>query len=111
MEEDYPQNLLEFEDRFNTEAKCIEYLRALRWPEGYICPHCGEKSAWRTNRGLLHCIQCGPQTLVTAGTSAQQAMMIDPTPLRTLKGPALPILKGAANLNLDPIDEDRNHNI
>jgi hypothetical protein len=36
MEEDYPQNLLEFEDRFNTEARCIEYLRALRWPEGLI---------------------------------------------------------------------------
>ena len=41
----------------------------------------------------------------------QQAMMVDPAPLRTLKGPALPFLEGAANLNLDPIDEDRNHNI
>ena len=68
MEEDYPRNLLEFEDRFSTEARCIEYLRALRWPEGFICPHCGEKCAWRTNRGLLHCIQCGRQTSVTAGT-------------------------------------------
>lgn len=68
MEEDYPQNLIEFEDRFSTEARCIEYLRALRWPEGFICPHCGEKCAWQTNRGLLHCIQCGRQTSVTAGT-------------------------------------------
>jgi len=41
----------------------------------------------------------------------QQAMMVDPAPLRTLKGPALPFLERAANLNLDPIDEDRNHNI
>ncbi len=68
MEEDYPRNLLEFEERFSSEARCIEYLRALRWPEGFICPHCGEANAWGTNRGLLHCIGCGAQTSVTAGT-------------------------------------------
>lgn len=68
MEEDYPRNLLQFEERFNSEARCIEYLRALRWPEGFICPHCGEAGAWGTKRGLLHCIGCGAQTSVTAGT-------------------------------------------
>jgi len=68
MEEDYPKTLLEFEDRFSTEASCVEYLRALRWPEGFICPRCGAKDAWYTNRELLHCIQCGTQTSVTAGT-------------------------------------------
>lgn len=68
MEEDYPRNLLEFEERFSSEARCIEYLRALRWPEGFICPHCGEASAWGTNRSLLHCVGCGAQTSVTAGT-------------------------------------------
>jgi len=26
MEEAYPLNLLEFEDRFSAEARCIEYL-------------------------------------------------------------------------------------
>ena len=41
----------------------------------------------------------------------QQAMMVDPAPLKTLKGPALAFLEGSANLNLDPIDEDQNHNI
>ena len=41
----------------------------------------------------------------------QQAMMVDPAPANTLKGPALPFLEEADNLNLDPIDEDRDHNI
>lgn len=68
MEEDYPRTLIEFEKRFSTEARCVEYLRALRWPEGFICPHCGEKDAWQTNRGLFHCIKCEAQTSVTAGT-------------------------------------------
>lgn len=68
MEEDYPRTLLEFEDRFSTEAGCVDYLRELRWPEGFICPHCGTEDAWRTGRGLFHCSQCGVQTSVTAGT-------------------------------------------
>jgi transposase-like protein len=41
----------------------------------------------------------------------QQAMMVDPAPVSSLKGPALPFLEKANNLNLDPIDEDRDHNI
>jgi len=68
MEEDYPLTLLEFEKRFSTELGCIEYLQALRWPEGFICPHCGNGNAWRTARGQFNCSQCGVQTSVTAGT-------------------------------------------
>ena len=41
----------------------------------------------------------------------QQAMMVEPAPLSTLKGPALSFLEGVSNLNLDPLDEDRDHNI
>lgn len=41
----------------------------------------------------------------------QQAMMVDPAPAVTLKGPALRFLVGADNFNLDPIDDDRKHNM
>ena len=41
----------------------------------------------------------------------QQAMMVDPVPSHTLRGPALPFLQGMDNTNLDPIDDDRDHNI
>jgi hypothetical protein len=38
-------------------------------------------------------------------------MLVDPAPVGSLKGPALPFLAKTSNLNLDPIDEDRDHNI
>jgi ribosomal protein L37AE/L43A len=66
--EDYPRSLAEFEERFATEAACLEYLARLRWPDGFVCPQCGANRAWRTNRGLWSCQQCGVQTSVTAGT-------------------------------------------
>ena len=66
--EDYPGSLAEFEERFATEAACLEYLARLRWPDGFVCPQCGANKSWRTNRGLWSCQQCGVQTSVTAGT-------------------------------------------
>jgi transposase-like protein len=68
MDEDYPRSLEELEARFTTEAACLEYLGALRWPAGFVCPSCGGTQAWDTTRGLRHCRQCGTQTSVTAGT-------------------------------------------
>ena len=37
---DYPANLIEFEDRFRTEAECRAYLENVRWPDGFRCPQC-----------------------------------------------------------------------
>ena len=37
MEENYPRTLMELEERFSTEAACLEYLRKLRWPNGFVC--------------------------------------------------------------------------
>lgn len=68
MEEDYPRTQLDFEKRFNSEAACIEYLRSMRWPDGFICPRCAGRRAWQTRRGLFHCSGCAAQTSVTAGT-------------------------------------------
>lgn len=68
MEEDYPKTMLEMEDRFNTDAACLEYLRQLRWPEGFICPRCEGGEAWLVRRALYHCRQCSLETSVTAGT-------------------------------------------
>lgn len=68
MQEDYPKTLLEFEDRFNTEAACLEYLRQLRWPSGFVCPRCGAGEAWHTGRGFYRCRRCELEISVTAGT-------------------------------------------
>lgn len=69
--EDYPRTLLELERRFSAEQACRDYLFSLRWPEGFVCPRCGGRKAWRTDRGLWHCGQCQHQASVTAGTIFQ----------------------------------------
>ena len=69
--EDYPKNLLEFEERFSCEEACLEYLARLRWPEGFRCPRCQHHKAWLTKRKLFHCADCGYETSLTAGTIFQ----------------------------------------
>lgn len=68
MKEDYPRTLIEFEKRFSSESACIDYLMALRWPEGFRCPNCGADSSWKTARSQFHCTECGIQTTITSGT-------------------------------------------
>jgi len=69
--EDYPDTILEFEQRFATEVACLQYLAQLRWPKGFCCPRCGHGEAWIMKRGLYWCRQCNYQVSVTAGTIFQ----------------------------------------
>ncbi len=66
----FPRSLIEFQDRFATESACAEYLFERRWPEGFVCPGCGEGRAWllKTKAFTYECADCGRQTSVTAGT-------------------------------------------
>jgi transposase-like protein len=73
--EDYPRTLLELERRFATVEQCRQYLGALRWPEGFVCPRCGGRTAWPMSRGLWLCSQCRHQTSVTAGTIFQDSRL------------------------------------
>lgn len=71
-EEDYPKTFEEFIDRFQSEDDCIDYIKRLRWPNGFVCPRCRCAKAWKTSRYLMHCAQCGHQTSITAGTLFQK---------------------------------------
>jgi transposase-like protein len=73
MDEDYPDTLIEFEHRFGDDDACREYLCALRWPQGFVCPGCGGVDAWRMSRGLFLCQGCRRQASVTAGTIFQDS--------------------------------------
>lgn len=75
MSEDYPRTLSEFEQRFSSEEACRVYLAALRWPEGFVCPSCGERRAWMMGRGLWLCARCRRQTSVRAGTIFQDTRL------------------------------------
>jgi transposase-like protein len=73
MSEDYPRTVLEFERRFPDDAACRGYLFALRWPKGFVCPHCSGQAAWAMKRGLWLCRRCRRQVSVTAGTVFQDS--------------------------------------
>jgi transposase-like protein len=73
--EDYPRTLMELEKRFSTDQACREYLFALRWPHGFVCPRCGGQAAWAMTRGLWLCGQCRHQASVTAGTIFQDSRL------------------------------------
>src|ERR1700758_3803840 len=66
----FPKSLIEFQGRFATESACAEYLFARRWPEGFVCPGCGDGRAWllKAKAFTYECAACGRQTSVTAGT-------------------------------------------
>jgi len=67
---DFPRSLIDFQRRFGDEAACVRYLFAARWPEGFVCPGCGNGKAWelQTKAWTWECTGCGKQTSVTAGT-------------------------------------------
>lgn len=58
----------------NDESRAREYLESIRWPEGPICPHCGNsENVYELNGkahrpGLYKCADCRKQFSVTVGT-------------------------------------------
>src|SRR6476646_5927110 len=63
---------------FHDEAKAREALETVRWPDGPICPHCGnsnpdliakiEGKKQSHRPGLYYCNECQGQFTVTVGT-------------------------------------------
>lgn len=64
-----PRTIVELQERFPSEEACWEFLREMRWPDGFVCPRCGgrESVAIRTRR-LEQCRSCRYQASLTAGT-------------------------------------------
>jgi transposase-like protein len=59
--------------RFTDRLAAAEYLESVRWPNGPICPHCGESERKpyplkSTTRKLYKCAACRKQYTVTVGT-------------------------------------------
>jgi transposase-like protein len=56
-------------EQFGSEAKCREYLEALRWPDAIMCPRCASAKISRIKeRNQFDCDACRYQFSVTAGT-------------------------------------------
>ena len=77
---DYPRTFEEMDERFRSEVECREYIRRLRWPDGFVCACCGNVGEpWVTSRGVFRCRACDTETSLTAGTVFQDTRK----PLRT----------------------------
>ncbi len=60
------------------ESACLDYLQWLRWPDGFRCPRCADRTGWQLSGGRWECAVCGRQVSVTAGTIFHRTR----TPLR-----------------------------
>ncbi len=64
----YPRSWEEFVAWFDHEEDCCDYLDWLRWPGGFVCPHCSGKLGWRRASGSWDCSGCSRIVSQTAGT-------------------------------------------
>src|SRR6202521_5287182 len=65
----FPKTLREFQSQFSSEEACQKYLASCRWPDGFVCPRCGNQSAYEFVK--LKRWQCTPfrhRVSVTAQT-------------------------------------------
>ena len=71
------RTLAEFQKEFPDEARCAVFLEARRWPDGFVCPACGEGRAvaLKSRPRLFECLDCGRQTSLTAGTAMHRSKL------------------------------------
>ena len=69
---DYPRTFEEMDDWFRSDDGCRDYIHRLRWPDGFVCRHCGViGEPWVMARGVFRCRACDGETSLTAGTVFQ----------------------------------------
>jgi len=62
-------SFFEWQRQFGSETDCLNYLKQMRWPNGFICPKCSCEHGYKlTTRDVFECRQCHKQTSVTADT-------------------------------------------
>jgi len=74
---DYPKSILEFQERFDTEEACEEYLYKMRWPDGFICPVCGDTEAYYIqSKRAFQCKSNRHQAYLTTDTVMHRTRII-----------------------------------
>jgi len=64
-----PRTLVEAIKYFDDPDTCVEFVAAIRWPDGPICPECGgTEHSYLTTRRLWKCKACKKQFSVKVGT-------------------------------------------
>jgi transposase-like protein len=67
--QEFPKSLLEATRYFDSPDVCVEFVAAMRWPDGVICPHCnGKRPTFLSKRRIWKCKDCRKQFSVKSGT-------------------------------------------
>src|SRR5680860_57702 len=61
---DYPRSYAQLRGWFDEDGKCLDYLDWLRWPDGFVCPRCGNAGGWAVADGGYRCASCGARLAV-----------------------------------------------
>src|SRR5665647_861338 len=71
------RSLTEFQETFPDEASCATFLSDRRWPDGFVCPVCGNgrAAALKSRAYTYECSDCGRQTSITAGTALHRTKL------------------------------------
>ena len=75
-------SMLEFFDRYGTQAQCEDVVRQWRWPQGFVCPACArtEHSEFRRSvRLYFQCSACRHQCSLISGTIFESSKLALPT--------------------------------
>jgi len=72
---EYPKNYRELVQHFSAEETCFDYIAAIRWPDGFVCPNCGNKKFWKSRQNQRICTHCKKKTSVLAGTLLQDTKL------------------------------------
>ncbi len=70
----YGLSMPEFLKDYGTEAQCERVLEAVRWPNGFCCPRCGQAAHYVLRDGVrkvFQCNACRHQASLIAGTVFQ----------------------------------------
>ena len=67
----YPRSYADLRAWFPEDAACLDYLDWLRWPAGFVCPHCATVGGWRMTGSVWRCSGCRRRVSATAGTIFQ----------------------------------------
>ena len=73
---DFPKSIIEFQQWFPDEEACEDYLFDSRWPDGFICPICGDTEYYYIEtRRLYECVENRHQISLTSGTVIHDSKM------------------------------------
>jgi transposase-like protein len=73
---EFPKSLLQAARYFANPDVCVDFVAAMRWPEGVTCPHCqGKKVSYLSTRRIWKCMkrECHKQFSVKTGTIFEES--------------------------------------